>query len=113
MSDDRDNIIDKFKDIDHSKEIEKSKKHHIIKAKDNKHYDNYGYHWYPKQTPSTKGTLFGLSMFGLGILILITQLIIFDVFGIVISILLIIGGRFLAGHFAVNMEKEKQSQKMI
>ena len=111
MIEDKDDIIDKFKDIDPEKEIkelQKPKESKTVKVSGNKNYDNFGYHWYPKQTPSSKGALFGLTICGLGVLILIVQLIFLDIFGIVFAIFLIIGGRFLAGHFAVNMEKEKQ-----
>jgi len=80
---DKDDIIDKFKDIDHSKEIkelQKPKESKTVKVSGNKNYDNFGYHWYPKQTPSSKGALFGLTICGLGVLILIVQLIFLDIF---------------------------------
>ena len=111
MVDDKDDIIDKFKDIDNSKEIrdlQKPKESKTVKARDNKDYDNFGYHWYPKQTPSSIGALFGLAICGLGILVLISQVIFFDVSYTIFAIFLIIGGWLLAGHFSVNIEKEKQ-----
>ena len=83
MIEDKDDIIDKFKDIDHSKEIkelQKPKESKTVKVSGNKNYDNFGYHWYPKQTPSSKGALFGLTICGLGVLILIVQLIFLDIF---------------------------------
>ena len=111
MVDDKDDIIDKFKDIDNSKEIrelQKPKESKTVKARDNKDYDNFGFHWYPKQTPSSKGALFGLAICNLGILILIIQVIFFDIVGMFFGILLIISGWILACHFAANIEKEKQ-----
>ena len=83
MIEDKDDTIDKFKDIDHSKEIkelQKPKESKTVKVSGNKNYDNFGYHWYPKQTPSSKGALFGLTICGLGVLILIVQLIFLDIF---------------------------------
>ena len=111
MVDDKDDIIDKFKDIDNSKEIrelQKPKESKTVKARDNKDYDNFGFHWYPKQTPSSKGALFGLAICGLGILILIIQVILFDVYVLFSAIIFIISGWILACHFAANIEKEKQ-----
>lgn len=114
MVKDKDDIIDKFKDIDHSKEIEelqKSKEPKTIKASDNKDYDNFGFHWYPKQNSTSYGALFGLAIMGLGILILLTQIIFRDIGSIVIALVMIIGGWLIAGRFSEMLSEEKSKLK--
>ena len=73
----------------------------------NKDYDNFGFHWYPKQSSSSYGAMFGLTMTGLGILLLVIQVIFFNIAGIFFSIIMIFGGRIIAGHFALKIENEK------
>ena len=83
----------------------------VKKASENPDYDNFGYHWYPKQTSSSRGSSFGLAIMGLGILLLIIQVIFYDAWGILFSLILIIGGWFLAGHFAKNIENDRKRMK--
>ena len=66
-----DDIIDRFKDVDHSKEIKHPKTNTnspSIKKSQNNNYDNFGFHWYPKQSSSSYGAIIGLSVFGFGLI---------------------------------------------
>ena len=95
MVEDKDDIIDKFKDIDHSKEIEelrKPKEPKTVKASDNKDYDNFGYHWYPKQTGSSYGVMFGIVIAFLGLFYMIMNLFSLNWVAIGIGLIVLIFG---------------------
>ena len=103
-----DDIIDRFKDVDHSKEIKHPKTNTnspSIKKSQNNNYDNFGFHWYPKQSSSSYGAIIGLSVFGFGILFLIGNILMSDIGGIIIGLLMIVFGWLLAGYSASTIKK--------